>query len=113
MGWPGRVRGACRRQRASRDPAAHPPALRGQERPLRLRSLQAGSWQGLWRLPSRDRGERDPKRGKPDQAADPHHPAGHREAPSLGSHPYLIFFVCILKKFFNQKKKKKKKKKKK
>ena len=51
--------------------------------------------QGLWRLPSRDRGERDPERGKPDQAADPHHPAGHREAPSLGSHPYLIFLFAF------------------
>ena len=60
------------------------------------------SSQGLWRLPSRDRGERDPERGKPDQATDPHHPAGHREAPPLGSHLYLIFFVCICNKFFNR-----------
>ena len=50
--------------------------------------------QGLWRLPSRDRGECDPERGKPDQASDHHHPAGHREAPPLGSQLlYLIFFV--------------------
>ena len=50
---------------------------------------------GLWRLPPRHRGECDPERGKPDQAADPHHPAGHREAPSLGSHLYLIFCLHL------------------
>ena len=37
-----RVRGAGCGRRAPRDPPAHPAPLRGQERPLRLRQVEAG-----------------------------------------------------------------------
>ena len=93
--WPG---GVCRvggGQRAARDSPPHPAALRGQERPLCLCPLQAGSWQGLWRVSACDRCQRHPERGKPDQASDHHHPAGHREAPPLGSQLYLIFLSTL------------------
>ena len=51
--------------------------------------------QGLWCVSACDRCQRHPERGKPDQASDPHHPAGHREATPLGSQLYLIFFANL------------------
>merc|ERR1712083_926790 len=116
MGSEPRASGVCcvgRRQRAARDSPPHPAAVRGQECSLRLCALQASPWQGLRCVSPSDRCQRHSERGKPDQASDSHHPAGHREAPSLGSQLYLNFLLTLEIYFLPRKKKKKKKKKKK
>merc|ERR1712130_563779 len=73
----------------------HIPLLCEDKCPLCLRPLQAGSWQGLWRVQACDCRQRHAERGKSDQASDHHHPAGHREAPPLGSQLYLIFLSTL------------------